>query len=630
MGHKNHHISILWGVMLIIVLHMGWSDAIQMQQTDFESIQRLRAVSPVLEQYWPLDRVQDCTAPGITCSNSTGYIIQVDLNDIRLRINIDYFYNFSTSLQRLNLDATEVFGTLSPQLPTIYPNLRDLVLQFNELSGIIPPEFGNFRFLSNFNIRKNFIENPIPETLGNLTTLRWINLSGNRFTCPFPLGLAAAFEQMPLLSVAELASNALSTDSITPCLDRPYKKLSVLPFISADVSVPATTPTFSFNSSRVLIEVYHNRVFVFARNNLTGVPERREFLLFQIQGVQYTQSFQIRTSPRVVFEQLFDAFESVSFDSTTKEIRLRSTIRSGGTIDFSIILDPTVLGPEKSMKFSAYVADLNYTGFNRSEIATVLFPISVMSKFPHTAPNATIYCRQGNLTLGFTGFCNGALANISLDTGLAADISGRVIFGLFFRQITQRLNIFQVWPSEAEMDGQILAPGFIKFHSSYFPYGLEEYYSYLLRNNRLTTFYPVETQGVGRVFSMEFPGAFDRMSYDPDIQMSLIFGGSGGVQAPFAAQNSTDDATLRDPGVTAGIAIGVIVFVGLLVLGAIFVRRRQLRQQDEATQALRSKLGSATSEPAPTPRKIEAEEAPSNSTTRWSRAKIDRTPLTNA
>lgn len=276
---------------------------------------------------------------------------------------------------------------------------------------------------------------------------------------------------------SDVAGNAFTNDSVTPCLDRPYKKLNILPFISADVSIPATSPAFSFNSSKILVEVYHNRVFVFARNLDTGVPERREFLLFQIQGVQYSQVFQARTSSRVVYEQLFDAFESVSFNNITKEFRLRSTIRTGGTFEFAIILDSTVLGNDRSLKFSAYASGLNYTGFNRTDIASVQIPISVVSKFPHTTPDANIYCRAGNSTIGIVGFCNGPLVNLTADTGLAVDLTGNVVFGLFFRQTTRRLNIFQVWPAQAQIDGVDLAPGFTKFFTSYFPYGLEEYYS---------------------------------------------------------------------------------------------------------------------------------------------------------
>lgn len=145
-------------------------------------------------------------------------------------------------------------------------------------------------------------------------------------------------------------------------------------------------------------------------------------------------------------------------------------------------------------------------------------------------------------------------------------------------------------------------------------------------------FYPEEIQGVGRVFSMELPGTFEQMVYDPDIQMSLIFGASGGLQSPFVtAQNSSDaDAALRDPGVTAGIAIGVIAFVGLLILAAIFVRRRQLQKEREASNSLRSKLGSATSsEPTPSLR-LPADEKPATNAAKWSRATVDRSSLTNA
>ena len=61
-------------------------------------------------------------------------------------------------------------------------SVSDLLLDFNELSGPIPPELGNLSYLGVLSLGGNQLSGPIPPELGNLANLEHLYLSGNKLT----------------------------------------------------------------------------------------------------------------------------------------------------------------------------------------------------------------------------------------------------------------------------------------------------------------------------------------------------------------------------------------------------------------------------------------------------------------
>ncbi|KAL3849318.1 hypothetical protein ACJIZ3_011200 [Penstemon smallii] len=62
---------------------------------------------------------------------------------------------------------------------------RELTLEYNQLSGTIPPEFGNLPQIEKF-VNSNNLTGELPESLGRLTTLKYFRIGDNNFTGRIP------------------------------------------------------------------------------------------------------------------------------------------------------------------------------------------------------------------------------------------------------------------------------------------------------------------------------------------------------------------------------------------------------------------------------------------------------------
>lgn len=246
------------------------------------------------------------------------------------------------------------------------------------------------------------------------------------------------------------------------------------------MQIPNRRPDFSFNSSNAVVEIFHNRVFVLPRSEYSGEVERREFMIVQVQGMQFNQVFsQTTDTPRPVYEVFYDGFSGYTFNDTSKEIRVSAIVSTGGTIEMGLILDPAGLADGISMKFSSYVANINYTGINRASVNSVTFPISLFAKVPHTSPDTTIQCRQSQTTIGSNDLeanCISKLVNMSASTGIVARADGSAQYSIIFEQKSEILNISQTWPITVEVNGASTFPDFTRFSTVISPYGLESYY----------------------------------------------------------------------------------------------------------------------------------------------------------
>ncbi|KAE8723485.1 hypothetical protein F3Y22_tig00012370pilonHSYRG00070 [Hibiscus syriacus] len=83
-------------------------------------------------------------------------------------------------LEELYLSKMELSGNLP--LMTNVPKLEKLVLWGNKLSGNIPASISNASMLKRLELQKNFFFGLIPNTLGNLRHLEWLNIGFNNLT----------------------------------------------------------------------------------------------------------------------------------------------------------------------------------------------------------------------------------------------------------------------------------------------------------------------------------------------------------------------------------------------------------------------------------------------------------------
>ncbi|WP_419943585.1 leucine-rich repeat domain-containing protein [Candidatus Palauibacter sp.] len=67
---------------------------------------------------------------------------------------------------------------MPPELGNL-PNLVDLDLSWNQLTGSIPPALGSLSALSVLRLDYNGLTGPSPSELGNPASLRYLSLAGN-------------------------------------------------------------------------------------------------------------------------------------------------------------------------------------------------------------------------------------------------------------------------------------------------------------------------------------------------------------------------------------------------------------------------------------------------------------------
>ncbi|XP_054822507.1 probable LRR receptor-like serine/threonine-protein kinase At2g23950 [Prosopis cineraria] len=96
-------------------------------------------------------------------------------------------------------------GTLSSAIGNL-TNLRQVLLQNNNVSGQIPPELGTLSKLQTLDLSNNRFSGVIPGSLSHLDNLQYLRLNNNTLSGPFPVSLAS----IPQLAFLDLSYNNLS------------------------------------------------------------------------------------------------------------------------------------------------------------------------------------------------------------------------------------------------------------------------------------------------------------------------------------------------------------------------------------------------------------------------------------
>ena len=188
---------------------------------------------------------------GPSWSNNAGWLTDGPLAEWH-GVSVDHAGRVDT----LRVDYNQLSGTIPPELGNL-ANLRYLGLYGNalagpipaelgnlanlevlslganvDLTGPIPPELGNLANLSHLSLNSNELTGTIPPELGNLANLIYLNLGVNALTGPIPPELGS----LANLRSLELGSNAL-TGPIPPELGN-LANLIYLRLYSNDLSGP--------------------------------------------------------------------------------------------------------------------------------------------------------------------------------------------------------------------------------------------------------------------------------------------------------------------------------------------------------------------------------------------------------
>ncbi|KAL6003058.1 hypothetical protein ACLOJK_023281 [Asimina triloba] len=140
---------------------------------------------------------------GIKCSE--GVVTAVQLPWKGLGGHISEELRHLTALQKLSLHHNFIQGPI-PSSIGFLRNLRSIVLSNNRLSGSIPPSIGNHPQLRTLDVSSNSLSGTIPTGLSKATRLRRLNLSYNELVGSIPNHLIQSLSLVYL----DLQSNNLS------------------------------------------------------------------------------------------------------------------------------------------------------------------------------------------------------------------------------------------------------------------------------------------------------------------------------------------------------------------------------------------------------------------------------------
>ncbi|THG22473.1 hypothetical protein TEA_002241 [Camellia sinensis var. sinensis] len=176
---------------------------------------------------WNQNQVNPCTWTKVTCDSNYNVTL-VSLSSMGFSGSLSPKIGALNTLQtlhgwllgyfpvRLDISATAAVQTFIPlsslsSLPSsalrIFWKCSSFSsLQGNDITGVIPKEFGNLTSLTMLELDNNRLTGEIPSSLGNLKNLQFLILNQNNLTGPIPDSLSG----LPRLINLQLASNGLS------------------------------------------------------------------------------------------------------------------------------------------------------------------------------------------------------------------------------------------------------------------------------------------------------------------------------------------------------------------------------------------------------------------------------------
>ncbi|KAK1321858.1 Receptor-like protein kinase HSL1 [Acorus calamus] len=192
-------LPLLLLLLLPIMAHSLTQEGLYLQQAK----QTLEDPYGSLSNWNPRDQTP-CNWSGITCT-TTNSVTSVDLTDMNLSgpfpsilcrlpnlIHISLSSNYINSslsdtslsgcdsLQNLDLSLNSLIGFLPKSLSSI-PSLRYVDFSGNNFTGEIPDSYGLFPKIETLSLLNNLLNHTISAVLGNLSSLKVLNLSYNPF-----------------------------------------------------------------------------------------------------------------------------------------------------------------------------------------------------------------------------------------------------------------------------------------------------------------------------------------------------------------------------------------------------------------------------------------------------------------
>ncbi len=152
-----------------------------------------------------LETKQPCDWYGVSCSD--GHVTALTINYNNLSGSIPPELGDLSKLQTISLYYNYLNGAIPLELSEL-SELQFLILHDNGLSGNIPPELGNLSSLKMLDLESNKLSGSIPPELSNLANLEALKLSTNKLSGSIPPELGKLSNvQLLLLCCNDLSGN---------------------------------------------------------------------------------------------------------------------------------------------------------------------------------------------------------------------------------------------------------------------------------------------------------------------------------------------------------------------------------------------------------------------------------------
>ncbi|XP_006840120.2 LRR receptor-like serine/threonine-protein kinase GSO1 [Amborella trichopoda] len=169
-------------------------------------------------------------------------------------------YDKLPNLRQLFLSNNQISGCIPENIGEVLPNLSILDLSNNSISGFIPNSIGNMKVLEALDLSRNKLMGPIPTSMGNLNNMMTLVLRGNTLSEQIPSSLKNCTQ----LEVLVLGDNQLS-GNLPSWIGQSLTSLRVLSLRSNKL-IGAIPKTMS--------SLYSLQVFDAAENCLSGtIPD---------------------------------------------------------------------------------------------------------------------------------------------------------------------------------------------------------------------------------------------------------------------------------------------------------------------------------------------------------------------
>ncbi|KAL5130981.1 Receptor-like protein EIX2 [Glycine soja] len=301
-------------------------------QTETEALLQFKAA--LLDPYGMLSSwttADCCRWEGIRCSNLTGHVLMLHLPG---QFHYSYAFNSITvaslrymrgeihkslmelqQLKYLNLSWNDFRGRGIPEFLGSLSNLRYLDLSCSQFGGKIPTQFGSLSHLKYLDLAGNFyLEGSIPRQLGNLSQLQYLDLGGNQFEGKIPSQIGSLSQLQHL----DLGDNSLEGNIPSQIGNLSQLQLLNLRFNSLEGSIPSQLGNLS-NLQKLYLGRYSDDVGAPKIDDgdhwLSNLISLTHLSLYNISNLNTSHSFlqMIAKLPKLRELRLFDCSLSDHF-----------------------------------------------------------------------------------------------------------------------------------------------------------------------------------------------------------------------------------------------------------------------------------------------------------------------------